>query len=519
MLLKNPGMLGVAFAAPPDPGNKPADDAPVAVRQQWAAAERARWDTITEEARTEWVRNELIRWNLEKVDGFTIIQDVITYQTLLSNVQTVIDRHMAIWITDSVESHWRNTGRAAGVGLTMFHIEQCLRMGKTPSYGALLDWMNEVTVDGMGFRSMGVSVVEDVRDAEGNAGFKTVIQEMKFISPRGAPPADTEAADNDANKTQVFLDKAIEEARDYGYSDRVVSELQELVKKPEKERGSVISTFGSSIAIFKNPNVRARTSASSFRVKDLRGWGPGKRPMTVYIVIRMEDAPAVGPVTAAFVDMVANTFLSEPARQVKKGRPIQFYLDEFWSLPPMKSTMTIVTLGRGQWLQEYLVGQSFSQLGMQMTGPSGAAIVDVMKDAMAYMLVPTQAAVKTAEDISKSIGDATVEDISGPAGTGWFKGIPGLFSSNKSLRYVGMPLYSTQAILNFPKMDPRKKEKGKQLALIYGQKALPIEGEPPCWFLDPVLRRRGNSPPDGMNYPIKTVAQWKSVDRIEGDAS
>ncbi len=509
LLLENPEVVNAPLAVPPDPVHpEPGEEAGEDAFTRWCLLEGVRWhgsddkDTgrIDEDHRKAWIRLELEKWAAIKLDGKTLVEDLLEYQNLVSNLQGVIDRQMAIWVTDTVETHWRNTGRAAGTGLTLFHIEQSLRLNRPPSYGGLLDWLTQVTTGTGGFRSMKVSTQEVLGD-KGTLEYQTVVQEMGFKTAPGTAPADTEAADVNTDKLTVLLNDAIAEAREYGYSDRVLSELGDLLNKPDKERGSVVSTFGSAIAIFKNPNVRERTSRSSFKVRDLRGWGPNKRPMTVYIVIRMEDAVAVGPITAAFVDMVANTFLSQPSKEVKKGRPIQFYLDEFWTLPPMKSTMTIVTLGRGQWLQEYLVGQSASQLGMQMTGPGGQAVVDVMQDAMAYTIAPTQGSVKTAKQLEESIGNATVENVNEPVGPQWFRGLPGLFNHNKTRSWVGMPLYTAQDILNFPKLDPKKKEKGKQLVLIYGMKALPIECEPPAWFTNSIMLQRSKR-------SVKSVQEW-----------
>ena len=74
-----------------------------------------------------------------------------------------------------------------------------------------------------------------------------------------------------------LLDDATNEANDYGYSRRCITELSGLRAKPDKERGSVLSTAFNGIRIFKNSAVVARTSFSDIQFKDMRGM---KDPVT-----------------------------------------------------------------------------------------------------------------------------------------------------------------------------------------------------------------------------------------------
>ena len=73
-----------------------------------------------------------------------------------------------------------------------------------------------------------------------------------------------------ADPMRDLLDAAVEEANNYGYSRRCVTELSALSAMPDKERGSVLSTGLTGIGIFKNSAVVARTSFSDIQFKDLR---------------------------------------------------------------------------------------------------------------------------------------------------------------------------------------------------------------------------------------------------------
>lgn len=433
-----------------------------------------------------------------KMDGRTMAQDVQDYGAIVSDLQGEISRQMTLLIPDTIEAHWRNTGRAAGVGLTLFHIEQSLRLGQVASYGGLLDWLTQVTV-GSGFVDM---FAAELPPPDGATRPEAVANHLDKSVTGGSNEGNGGQAD--ADKLQKLLEDAVEEARRFGYADRVVSELNDLLNKPDKERGSVISTFGSAIAVFKNPNVRARTSSSSFTLKELRGmplhgraigrWGAPwyeTRPVTVYVVVRLEDAKSYGRVTGLFFDTAMNTFLSQPSNQVKKARPIIRFDDEFWSLPPMETTQTLFTLGRGQRLMVYLVGQSYGQLGMQF-GQSGTHVVDTLKDSAAYTLVPMQASVKTSKELSEAIGNCTVPSDSESFGRDpGAKGLAGLLPGRRGSRsWTSRPLYSDQDIRSLEVLDPMKKQRGEQLLLFYGHKHIPALCRPPTWFWDKKMLSR-----------------------------
>lgn len=451
-----------------------------------------------------------------RIDGRTLAADVQDYAKIIDDLQKTVQNQTTLLIPDTIEAHWRNTGRAAGIGFILFHIEQCIRLGRVPSYGGLLDWLTQVTPNA-GFADL---ITSPLPPSDGATRPDGVAHSLSSAIT-GDTPREGNGGQADGDKLQALLEEAVEEARIYGYSDRVVSELNDLLNKPDKERGSVVSTFGSAIAVFKSPSVRARTSSSSFTIKQMRGmpihgrqtgrWGASwyeTRPVTVYVAVKLEDAEFYGRVTALFFDLVMNTFLSQPARQVKKARPIALIPDEFWSLPPMKSTMTVVTLGRGQRLMEKLVGQSYGQLGMQF-GAQGALVIDTMKDAFHYTLVPTQASVKTSEEISKTIGMVTVPNDNMPLGPSpHAKGLAGIFASRGGSRsWTGVPLYSDQAIRGLEMLDPLKGKKGEQLVLINGMKHIPIKCRPPVYFWDRTMRARSQ-----MSQTL-----WKNFSRDEAE--
>ena len=161
-----------------------------------------------------------------------------------------------------------------------------------------------------------------------------------------------------ADPMRDLLDAAVEEANNYGYSRRCVTELSALSAMPDKERGSVLSTGLTGIGIFKNSAVVARTSFSDIQFKDLRGMkdpvtGEWK-PISVYLSVNQTDAQALNPISATFVDLMSAYLISIRrilliVLTVKLGPfPTLFVLDEFPQMPKLKAVIDGPAVGRGQ---------------------------------------------------------------------------------------------------------------------------------------------------------------------------
>ena len=123
-----------------------------------------------------------------------------------------------------------------------------------------------------------------------------------------------------ADTMRDLLDAAVEEANNYGYSRRCITELSALSAMPDKERGSVISTGFTGIGIFKNSAVVARTSFSDLQFKDLRGMkdpvtGEWK-PISVYLSVNQTDAQALNPISATFVDLMSAYLISNKPNSI-----------------------------------------------------------------------------------------------------------------------------------------------------------------------------------------------------------
>lgn len=419
---------------------------------------------------------------------------IIDLAAIQAKREQFIDRQWAILVPETVEQHWKITGRSAGAGMTGFCIARCERDPERfgePSYGKLLQWLNGGATHGSGFTDLAQgarTVAEDGSVVPGATG----------APPNVGSPERPTGGSADDDLTAALLDEWIEESVLYGYPARVVADLQELRMKPDKERGSVVSTAGGAINIFKNAAVRAATSTSTFSLEDLRGVRDEAakvyRPMTVYLVVPLEDAESMGRITGLFLDWSAAGLISQDESFFKKTgrRPVGYLIDEFWTLPPLQALRQIPALGRGQWVWLYLVGQSFGQIGSKYKS-DGQNAVSELKGSTNYKVIPTQNDFQTAKEMSDSIGARTVLNTNTSRTVGIGKSVDP-FARNEQQSLGSQPLYRPEDITSMEKLDPQKGKPGKQLVQIAGALNRPIECRPPVYFWAPAIARKAGLP-------------------------
>lgn len=407
-----------------------------------------------------------------------------------------VDRICAVLIPDTIEKHWRDTGREFLSGAIGYVMARCQRTGEEPTFGLLLDLLCGMTSGGA-FRDMtfapGQEAGQDGAAAARDAG---------SVDGLGSAAAPTGGDAEDGDLTAKLLNHWLDECLAFGYPSRVYQELNATLIKPDRERGSVISTAGAAINIFKNSAVRAATTGCSFRLEDLRGIGG--RPVTIYVVVSLQDAEVLGRVTGLFVETVAAFTLGQGAKEIKKGRPILLIADEFWTLPPLQALLQIPAFGRGQRVQMILVGQSDGQIGTKYRASGGADVVATLKGATSNRVILTQTDLRSAKEISESIGSRTISQASESRYRGWLGGFDmvsllsgqgGAHSDptgrNIQMSKTGRPLFPPEKLMSMEKMDSVSGAAGWQLVqtTILGFNR-PIECRPVRWWTDRRMRRR-----------------------------
>ena len=279
-----------------------------------------------------------------------------------------------------------------------------------------------------------------------------------------------------------LLDDATNEANDYGYSRRCITELSGLRAKPDKERGSVLSMAFNGIRIFKNSAVVSRTSFSDIRFKDLRGMkdpvtGEWK-PISVYLSVNQTDAQSLNPISAVFVDLMSAYLISNPPNFVnatdgKMGPfPTLFVLDEFPQMPKLKAVIDGPAVGRGQKVSYLLIGQDLGQI----SGKYGKDDLETVISTTACKVILSQNNEQTAERFSKMIGNKTVQTTSYSKNEGSLNKDFNPFAKNVTYSLQGVSAISSNELLSLPML--------KQVVLMQGSIDTPILADAPRYYLD-----------------------------------
>lgn len=429
-------------------------------------------------------------------DASAAIADVAPVVLRLSSLSSArekhIDRMCAILIPDSIEQHWRITGREFLAGAIGFIMARCERLGIEPTFGLLLDELNETTKNG--------AFSDPVLAPAGVPGEGEAVKEMTIPglgtknSPTGGEIEETYDDDED-DLLGAKLKNWVAECDEWGYPARVKLDLGATLQKPDRERGSVVSTAGGSINIFKNAEVRAVTSRCDFRLADVRG--VDGRPRTDYLVVSLEDAEIYGRMSGLYLESHAAFAISQDEQDI--DRPLLMLVDEFWTLPPLQSLMQIPALGRGQRVQLMLVGQSLGQIGIKFRNSGGQQVVDTLVGAMSYVVTFTQNELATAKKISESIGNRTIEQVSvsrsGLSLDSLFSASGrGIGDRNLQTSKQSQPLFRPDQIMSMEKFDPRRGRWGWHLVQMTGRMNRPIVCRPVAWFKHPAMKGRGGLP-------------------------
>ena len=225
-------------------------------------------------------------------------------------------------------------------------------LGKEASFSMMLDWITEAQI----------AVAADLAERQ-KQGDQTVMM---------------------ADPMKEWLESAVAECRAFAYSNRAVAELTKLASTPATERGSILSTILTGLAIFRNAAVRNRTSHSDFHFADMRGMidpRDGKmKPVTVYLSINMVDAKALNPITAMFIETMSNFLLANPPEHVGRSGekmgpyPVLFLLDEMPKMQKLQAVIQGPDVGRSQQISYLFIGQDIHQI-QERYGPDAAATI------------------------------------------------------------------------------------------------------------------------------------------------
>jgi type IV secretory pathway TraG/TraD family ATPase VirD4 len=126
------------------------------------------------------------------------------------------------------------------------------------------------------------------------------------------------------------------------------------LNRPERERGSVLSSVVRHTAWLDDPRLCATLGRSDFSMADLK-----RRSMTVYLAIPPDRLRVCLGFVRGFIGLALDGITAVPARPAHR---VGFFLDEFGQLGRMDRLADSITLLRGYGAQLWVFVQDLSQL-------------------------------------------------------------------------------------------------------------------------------------------------------------
>lgn len=189
-----------------------------------------------------------------------------------------------------------------------------------------------------------------------------------------------------------------------GLYEPVASELRAMKSVSENQFSGEIGTFDTGLEAFTDPRVSEAVSRNEIRYDELRGTkGRNGRSKTLYLIIRPRDVDRLAPLIRIFFETLTKHLLSTKWHK-QSEHMITMMLDEFPRLGKMKEIMKMPALSRGQGVNVYLIAQDASQIEAEYEKTGREEIMSTT----AYKIVLSQNSYDTAEMISKTIGDKTI---------------------------------------------------------------------------------------------------------------
>lgn len=172
---------------------------------------------------------------------------------------------------------------------------------------------------------------------------------------------------------------------------------REMLNKPERERGSIVSSAANCVTLFRDDPIIARNTATSdFNVADLKHHDS---PVSLYLVVPPSDISRTRALMRIFLNMLGRK-LTEKIQP--SSHELLLLLDEFPTLGRLEFFQDALAYIAGYGIKAMLIAQDLSQIhdkyGKQESITSNCHVHVV--------LTPNK--IETAESISKSTGEKTV---------------------------------------------------------------------------------------------------------------
>jgi type IV secretion system protein VirD4 len=314
--------------------------------------------------------------------------------------------------------------------------------------------------------------------------------------------ADVAYALSDPNERSDALWEAMRTNRHLptGTHPVVAAAGRDQLDRPEKERGSVLSSAKTYLTLVKDPIITANTRCSDFRIMDLMNHA---RPVSLYVVTRGGDKERLRPLIRLLLTMAMRQLMGVELKY-ENGQPLPphqhrmlMMLDEFPSLGKLQIIQDALPKCAGYGIKAFLAAQNREQ----MFGAYGQHQSITANCHIRIVYAPNEW--ESAEWISRMVGNTTIvkEDVT-ESGTR----LGSLRNVSRTYHEVSRPLLTPDEIMDLkkPRRDAsgRIAEPGEMVMFMAGER--PIFGTPILYFLDPTFERRARiEPPSSGATQVK----------------
>lgn len=202
-------------------------------------------------------------------------------------------------------------------------------------------------------------------------------------------------------------------------------------------RATIFSVLSSKLRIFSDLGIANMTSRTDFELEDI-----GKEKTAVFLVIP-DEKESRHVLATLFIDQCYQSLVNLAQEQDDGKLPIRvnFVLDEFANMPPIKNFSNKITVSRGRNIRFFLIIQDFDQLKEKYRDQAGT--IKSNCNNWLYLLTADN---NTAQEISKRLGKYTIE-TSRNSVSGKIRSTDFNISNDKSL--TGRELLTSDELMKF----------------------------------------------------------------------
>lgn len=272
-------------------------------------------------------------------------------------------------------------------------------------------------------------------------------------------------------------------------SEFIIAAGTNIITKPDNERGSVISTATTELALYKDPVVAANTAHSDFCIRDLMN---NEKPVHLYLVVSPGEINRLRSliriiITQIIYQMTAHMSFSNGTSTASYNHRLLLMLDELPALGKIDILETAIAYLAGYGGKMYLIVQDILQLE-KVYGKENAIMANCHVRIGSAPNIP-----QAGEFLSKLTGKTTVVEqktsLSGDR-AGHLK------NASVSIQEVGRPLLTPDECMRLPAAkkdsDGKIRVPGDILVFVAGNP--PIYGKQILYFRDPVFMARAKIP-------------------------